>query len=62
MSKQVKPKKTDAVKGEETTEDKAEVMPVKFDFKSWAEESQLMEKRCRFLWSRTSMWWKPFLC
>ena len=49
MSKQVKPKKTDAVKEEETTEDKAEVMPVKFDFKSWAEESQLTEKAVQIL-------------
>ena len=49
MSKQVKPKKTDAVKEEETTEDKAEVMPVKFDFKSWAEESQLTEKTVQIL-------------
>ena len=44
MSKQVKPKKMDAVKEEETTEDKVEVMPVKFDFKCWVEESQLAEK------------------
>ena len=49
MSKQVKPKKTDAVKEEETTEDKAEVMAVKFDFKSWAEESQLTEKTVQIL-------------
>ena len=49
MSKQVKPKKTNAVREEETTEDKAEVMPVKFDFKSWAEESQLTEKTVQIL-------------
>ena len=39
----------DAVKEEETTEDKVEVMPVKFDFKCWAEESQLAEKKQIFM-------------
>ena len=49
MSKQAKPKKTYAVKEEETIEDKVEVMPVKFDFKSWTEKSQLTEKTVHIL-------------
>ena len=47
MSKQVQSKKCFTVKNEQADDDGN--VPLKFDFKAWAEESQLMEKTVHIL-------------